>query len=42
MLTAPSQVDFETLPYLTLQDLRDMPIHAVGPRRKLLAALERM
>ena len=36
------QVDMATLPYLTLQDLRDLPIHAVGPRRKLLAALERM
>ena len=37
-----AQVDMATLPYLTLQDLRDLPIHAVGPRRKLLAALERM
>ena len=37
-----NEIDFETLPYLTLQDLRDLPIHAVGPRRKLLAALERM
>jgi superfamily II DNA/RNA helicase len=37
-----NEIDFETLPFLTLQDLRDLPIHAVGPRRKLLAALERM
>jgi hypothetical protein len=39
---AVPQIDMATLPYLTLQDLRDLPIHAVGPRRKLLAALERM
>ena len=37
-----NEIDFETLPFLTLQDLRDLPIHAVGPRRKLLAALERL
>ena len=37
-----NEIDYETLPFLTLQDLRDLPIHAVGPRRKLLAALERM
>lgn len=38
----PVQVDMATLPYLTLQDLRELPILAVGPRRKLLASLERM
>lgn len=31
-----------TLPYMTLQDLRELPIHAVGPRRKMLAYFERL
>ncbi|KNA21007.1 hypothetical protein SOVF_047230 [Spinacia oleracea] len=33
------EVDEEVLPYLTLEDLKDMGINAVGSRRKLYAAI---
>lgn len=35
-----NEVDMDVLPYLTLEDLRDMPVRAIGPRRKMLNSLE--
>ncbi|KAL4584147.1 hypothetical protein LXL04_008738 [Taraxacum kok-saghyz] len=36
------EVDEEALPLLTLDDLKEMGVHAVGPRRKLYAAISRL
>eukprot|EP00898_Chlorokybus_atmophyticus_P005387 jgi/Chlat1/584/Chrsp103S00003 len=36
------QVDFEHLPVLTMQRLKDMGVLAVGPRRKMVAAISAM
>jgi hypothetical protein len=35
-----NEIDMEVLPTLTLDDLRDVPVKAVGPRRKMLNAIE--
>jgi len=37
-----NEVDMATLPHLTMDDLREMPIKAVGARRRLLTAISRM
>lgn len=36
------EVDDEVLPHLTLQDLKDMGINAVGSRRKLYSAIQKL
>ncbi|XP_057530296.1 uncharacterized protein LOC130808805 [Amaranthus tricolor] len=36
------EVDEEVLPYLTLEDLKDMGINAVGSRRKLFSAIQKL
>jgi hypothetical protein len=36
------EVDAEVLPCLTMDDLRDMGIDAVGARRKLFCAIQRL
>uniref|UniRef100_J3NDD7 SAM domain-containing protein n=2 Tax=Oryza brachyantha TaxID=4533 RepID=J3NDD7_ORYBR len=36
------EVDGEVLPCLTMDDLRDMGIGAVGARRKLYCAIQRL
>ena len=36
------EVDDEVLPLLTLEDLKDMGIGAVGSRRKLFAAIQKL
>ena len=36
---AAAEVDFDTLPHLTQDDLAEMGISAIGPRRKLLTAI---
>lgn len=36
------EVDDEVLPLLTLEDLRDMGINAVGSRRKMYCAIQKM
>ncbi|KAK9104054.1 hypothetical protein Scep_020898 [Stephania cephalantha] len=36
------EVDEEVLPMLTLEDLKDMGIHAVGSRRKLYCAIQKL
>jgi hypothetical protein len=36
------QITWEVLPYLTRDDLRDMGLHLVGPRRALLVALHEL
>lgn len=36
------EVDDEVLPLLTLEDLKDMGIGAVGSRRKLYAAIQKL
>lgn len=36
------EVDDEVLPLLTLEDLKDMGINAVGSRRKLYAAIQKL
>lgn len=36
------EVDEEALPLLTLQDLKEMGVHAVGPRRKLYSAIKQL
>jgi len=36
------EVDAEVLPWLTMDDLRDMGIGAVGARRKLFCAIQRL
>lgn len=36
------EVDYEVLPMLTLEDLKDMGINAVGSRRKLYTAIQKL
>nr|XP_010907605.1 uncharacterized protein LOC105034239 [Elaeis guineensis]XP_010907606.1 uncharacterized protein LOC105034239 [Elaeis guineensis]XP_029117386.1 uncharacterized protein LOC105034239 [Elaeis guineensis] len=36
------EVDDEVLPYLTLEDLKDMGINAVGSRRKMYCAIQKL
>ncbi|CAD6270115.1 unnamed protein product [Miscanthus lutarioriparius] len=36
------EVDAEVLPWLSMDDLRDMGIGAVGARRKLFCAIQRL
>jgi hypothetical protein len=36
------EVDDEVLPMLTLEDLKDMGINAVGSRRKLYCAIQKL
>uniref|UniRef100_M8BBN7 Uncharacterized protein n=1 Tax=Aegilops tauschii TaxID=37682 RepID=M8BBN7_AEGTA len=36
------EVDDEVLPLLTLEDLKDMGIGAVGSRRKMFAAIQKL
>ncbi|XP_008775600.3 ankyrin repeat and SAM domain-containing protein 6-like isoform X1 [Phoenix dactylifera] len=36
------EVDDEVLPYLTLEDLKDMGINAVGSRRKMFCAIQKL
>lgn len=36
------EVDEEVLPLLTLEDLKDMGIHAVGSRRKMFCAIQKL
>ncbi|XP_058093016.1 uncharacterized protein LOC131239355 [Magnolia sinica] len=36
------EVDYEVLPLLTLEDLKDMGINAVGSRRKMYCAIQRL
>jgi hypothetical protein len=35
-------VDDEVLPMLTLEDLKDMGINAVGSRRKMFCAIQKL